>query len=637
VYVAVVLLVVMAVNAFMGSSGQPEEVSLPDFEAVLDDDAASIRSVTMLQKSDVVQGEQVADDGEIVEFAVAYPNEYEGTLTEKILAADPPIEDFTIDPENPSAFAWLIQLLPYVLLFGIFIFIMLQLQGGGNRVMQFGKAKTKQVTKDQPKVTFKDVAGAEEAVEELEEIKEFLENPSKFRAMGAKIPKGVLLFGSPGTGKTLLARAVAGEAGAPFFSISGSDFVEMFVGVGASRVRDLFEQAKANAPAIIFIDEIDAVGRHRGAGLGGGHDEREQTLNQLLVELDGFDINTGVIVIAATNRPDILDPALLRPGRFDRQIIIDRPDLKGREAILEVHSKGKPLADGIDMAVLARQTPGFTGADLANLINEAALLAARRNKAEIGLDELEEAIDRVIAGPERRSRVISDNEKTLTAYHEGGHALVGHVMPNLDPIHKVTIIPRGRAGGYTLALPMEDKYFERKGELVDQLAYALGGRTAEELKFGDPSTGASNDIEKATNLARRMVMEFGMSDRLGPLRYGRPEGEVFLGRDYTRGNEMSDDVAAAIDEEVRKLITQAHEEAREILTTHMDALDRIAAELIEKETLDAAEVAEIFADVPKWEHTETGAFRIRAPEARALVEGGRVASTHSEEQSPGQG
>ena len=637
VYVAVVLLVVMAVNAFMGSSGQPEEVSLPDFEAVLADDAASIRSVTMLQKSDVVQGERVADDGEIVEFAVAYPNEYEGTLTEKILAADPAIEDFTIDPENPSAFAWLIQLLPYVLLFGIFIFIMLQLQGGGNRVMQFGKAKTKQVTKDQPKVTFKDVAGAEEAVEELEEIKEFLENPSKFRAMGAKIPKGVLLFGSPGTGKTLLARAVAGEAGAPFFSISGSDFVEMFVGVGASRVRDLFEQAKANAPAIVFIDEIDAVGRHRGAGLGGGHDEREQTLNQLLVELDGFDINTGVIVIAATNRPDILDPALLRPGRFDRQIIIDRPDLKGREAILEVHSKGKPLADGIDMAVLARQTPGFTGADLANLINEAALLAARRDKSEIGLDELEEAIDRVIAGPERRSRVISENEKTLTAYHEGGHALVGHVMPNLDPIHKVTIIPRGRAGGYTLALPMEDKYYERKGELVDQLAYALGGRTAEELKFHDPSTGASNDIEKATNLARRMVMEFGMSDRLGPLRYGRPEGEVFLGRDYTRGNEMSDDVAAAIDEEVRKLITQAHEEAREILTTHMDALDRIAAELIEKETLDAAEVAEVFSDVPKWEHTETGAFRIRAPEARALVEGGRVASTHSDEQAPVQG
>ncbi len=637
VYVAVVLLVVMAVNAFMGSSGQPEEISLPDFEAALADPATSFESVTMLQKSDVVQAEKIAVDGETVQFVVAYPNEYEGTLTEKILDSDPPIEEFTIDPENPSAFAWLIQLLPYVLLFGIFIFIMMQLQGGGNRVMQFGKAKTKQVTKDQPKVTFKDVAGAEEAVEELEEIKEFLENPSKFRAMGAKIPKGVLLFGSPGTGKTLLARAVAGEAGAPFFSISGSDFVEMFVGVGASRVRDLFEQAKANAPAIIFIDEIDAVGRHRGAGLGGGHDEREQTLNQLLVELDGFDVNTGVIVIAATNRPDILDPALLRPGRFDRQIIIDRPDIRGRQAVLEVHAKGKPLAEGIDLAVLARQTPGFTGADLANLINEAALLSARRDKTEIGLDELEEAIDRVIAGPERRSRVISESEKTLTAYHEGGHALVGHVMPNLDPIHKVTIIPRGRAGGYTLALPMEDKYYERKGELVDQLAYALGGRTAEELKFGDPSTGASNDIEKATNLARRMVMEFGMSDRLGPLRYGRPEGEVFLGRDYTRGNEMSDDVAAAIDEEVRKLITQAHEEAREILTTHMDALDRIAAELIEKETLDADEVAEIFSDVPKWEHTEAGAFRIRVPEARSLVEGGRVASTRNDEQSPGQG
>jgi cell division protease FtsH len=501
--------------------------------------------------------------------------------------------------------------------------------------MQFGKAKAKQVTKDQPKVTFKDVAGTDESVEELQEIKEFLASPGKFRAMGAKIPKGVLLFGPPGTGKTLLARAVAGEAGVPFFSISGSDFVEMFVGVGASRVRDLFEQAKANAPAIIFIDEIDAVGRHRGAGLGGGHDEREQTLNQLLVELDGFDVKTGVIVIAATNRPDILDPALLRPGRFDRQIVVDRPDLKGREAILAVHAKGKPLAEGIDLAVLARQTPGFTGADLANLINEAALLAARRDKDEIAMVDLEEAIERVIAGPERKSKVMSDEDKRITAFHEGGHALVGFALPNADPIHKVTIIPRGRAGGYTMALPLEDKMYMRRSELVDQLAMLLGGRTAEEMIFIDPTTGASNDIEKATNLARRMVMEWGMSDRLGPLRYGTPEGEVFLGRDYSRSNDMSDEVASAVDEEIRKMITQAHEEARQILTTHAEALERLADVLMDKETVDANELKDIFYDVPKWEHTETGALRIRAPQAAPVREGLRASARHSDDPSPG--
>ncbi|MBT8213126.1 MAG: ATP-dependent zinc metalloprotease FtsH, partial [Acidimicrobiia bacterium] len=473
-----VTLILVAINVVQGGETPGEEFDLATFQDKLA--AGEIAEVTVKQKSDQIDGELTAaatPPGADPSFTVAYTNEYEGELTALILDADVPL---TVDPENPSLFQWFLgSIFPYLLLFGIFIFILMQLQGGGNRVMQFGKSRAKQVTKDTPKVTFKDVAGAEEAVEELHEIKEFLASPQKFRAMGAKIPKGVLLFGPPGTGKTLLARAVAGEAGAPFFSISGSDFVEMFVGVGASRVRDLFEQAKTNAPAIIFIDEIDAVGRHRGAGLGGGHDEREQTLNQLLVELDGFDVNTGVIVIAATNRPDILDPALLRPGRFDRQVTVDRPDLKGREAILEVHSKGKPLGEGIDLKALARQTPGFTGADLANLINEAALLAARHDESEIGMEQLEEAIERVIAGPERKSRVMSDEEKKITAYHEGGHALVGFALPNADPIHKVTIIPRGRAGGYTMALPLEDKNYIRRSELVDQLAMLLGGRTAE--------------------------------------------------------------------------------------------------------------------------------------------------------------
>ena len=537
VYLIVALLVVMAVNFFIADEPEPAELTLNEFQDRLGAD--EVAAATMKQQSDEIEGLFVegvtGPDGE-VEFVVAYPNEYEGTLTQQIL--DARVEMFDIDGENPSALRWfLTTIFPYLLLFGVFIFIIMQLQGGGNRVMQFGKAKAKLVTKDSPKVTFKDVAGAVEAVEELNEIKEFLESPGKFRAMGAKIPKGVLLFGPPGTGKTLLARAVAGEAGVPFYAISGSDFVEMFVGVGASRVRDLFDQAKQSAPAIVFIDEIDAVGRHRGAGLGGGHDEREQTLNQLLVELDGFDVKSGVIVIAATNRPDILDPALLRPGRFDRQVVVDRPDLIGREAILTVHAKGKPLSDEIDLKVLARQTPGFTGADLANLINEAALLAARRDQEEIGMSELEEAIERVIAGPERKSRIMSDEEKRITAYHEGGHALVGYALPNADPIHKVTIIPRGRAGGYTMSLPLEDKAYARRSELVDRLAMSLGGRTAEELIFADPTTGAADDIEKATNLARRMVMEWGMSDRLGPLQYGKPEGEVFLGRDYTRGNE----------------------------------------------------------------------------------------------------
>jgi cell division protease FtsH len=532
-----------------------------------------------------------------------------------------------IESENPGIWQWFLAIMPYILIFGVFIFILMQMQGGGNRVMSFGKAKAKQITRDMPKVTFSDVAGAEEAVEELYEIKEFLAKPQKFRAMGAKIPKGVLLYGPPGTGKTLLARAVAGEAGVPFFSISGSDFVEMFVGVGASRVRDLFEQAKAQAPAIIFVDEIDAVGRHRGAGLGGGHDEREQTLNQLLVEMDGFDVKTGVILIAATNRPDILDPALLRPGRFDRQIVVDRPDIKGREKILEVHAKGKPFAENVDLKVIARSTPGFTGADLANTINEAALLAARRDRDEIGQAELEEAIDRVIAGPERRSKVMTEEEKKLTAYHEGGHALVGHALPHADPVHKVTIIPRGRAGGYTRSLPLQDKAYQRRSELVDSLAQALGGRTAEEIVFGDPSTGAYSDIEQATDMARSMVMEHGMSDRLGPMRYGTPQGQVFLGRDYNRAIDYSDEVAAMIDEEVRKLITQAHEEARAILTTHREALDRIADALLERETLYAADIVEVLSDVPKWQHVSNGSMRIQAPKGELARPGIAAAST----------
>ncbi|HET9172154.1 MAG TPA: ATP-dependent zinc metalloprotease FtsH, partial [Actinospica sp.] len=459
----------------------------------------------------------------------------------------------------------LVTLLPFLLLVVVFIFLLNQMQGGGSRVMNFGKSRAKMLTKDTPKTTFADVAGVDEAIEELQEIKDFLQAPAKFQAIGAKIPKGVLLYGQPGTGKTLLARAVAGEAGVPFFSISGSDFVEMFVGVGASRVRDLFEQAKANAPAIVFVDEIDAVGRHRGAGLGGGHDEREQTLNQLLVEMDGFDVKGGVILIAATNRPDILDPALLRPGRFDRQIAVDAPDLNGRRQILEVHAKGKPITPDVDLMAVARRTPGFTGADLANVLNEAALLTARSEKKLIDNQALDEAIDRVVAGPQKKTRLMSEHEKKITAYHEGGHALVAHALPNTDPVHKVTILPRGRALGYTMVLPDEDKYSTTRNELLDQLAYAMGGRAAEEMVFHDPTTGASNDIEKATKVARAMVTQFGMTERLGAIKLGQDSGEVFLGRDMGHQRDYSEDVAALVDEEVKKLIENAHDEAWEIL------------------------------------------------------------------------
>lgn len=633
VYGLVVMLLVLMGQRFLEQATEPEEVGLTLFEQAVADGA--IAEVTILERSNAVEGTVVegveAPAGFPETFRALYPAEYEGTLVEMLLAEGIHV---TTDPEPPTFWEFFIGFLPWLFLIGFMIFIVMQMQGGGSRVMQFGKAKVKQVTKDQPKVTFADVAGLEEAIEELGEIKEFLQAPQKFRAMGAKVPKGVLLYGPPGTGKTLLARAVAGEAGVPFFSISGSDFVEMFVGVGASRVRDLFEQAKAQAPAIVFIDEIDAVGRHRGAGLGGGHDEREQTLNQLLVELDGFDVAGGVIVIAGTNRPDILDPALLRPGRFDRQIVVDRPDLRGRKAILDVHSKGKPLVDGIDMESVARATPGFTGADLANLINEAALLAARRDKTHITKSELDEAIDRVLAGPERRSRVMTDEEKKITAYHEAGHTLVGFVLPNADPIHKVTIIPRGRAGGYTLSLPTEDRNYQRRSELTDRLAMAMGGRTAEEIIFADPTTGASNDIEKATEIARKMVMEFGMSDELGPMKYGKSQGEVFLGRDYSSQQDYSDEVAASIDDEVRALINQAHEESRRILETHIDALHRLADELMERETLDADEVAEVLDDVPKWEAANNGVVRIQAPTMNGATTTDGIAAAQSSETIP---
>ncbi len=493
----------------------------------------------------------------------------------------------------------LINLLPIAILVVLLLLFMSQMQGGGSRVLNFGKSKAKMITKDTPKTTFADVAGADEAVEELQEIKDFLQNPAKYQALGAKIPKGVLLFGQPGTGKTLLARAVAGEAGVPFYSISGSDFVEMFVGVGASRVRDLFEQAKSNAPAIVFVDEIDAVGRHRGAGMGGGHDEREQTLNQLLVEMDGFDTKGGVILIAATNRPDILDPALLRPGRFDRQIPVDNPDMEGRKAILRVHAKGKPFTPDVDLDSVARRTPGFSGADLANVINEAALLTARNEKRAISNYFLEEAIDRVIAGPERRTRAMSDNEKKITAYHEGGHALVAYALPHSAPVHKVTILPRGRSLGHTLVLPTEDKYTQTRAEMIDTLAYALGGRAAEELVFHEPTTGAGNDIEKASGLARAMVTQYGMSSKLGAVKYGTSGDEPFLGRNMGHERDYSDSVAADIDSEVRALIELAHDEAWEILVEYRDVLDEMVLELIEKETLTREDMDRICARVQK--------------------------------------
>jgi len=505
--------------------------------------------------------------------------------------------DFNVVPVPPTPW-WMslvTTLFPILILIAFFIFIMNQSQGGGSRVMQFGKSKARMMTGEEAKVTFKDVAGAEEAKEEMEEVVEFLKNPGKFVKIGAKIPKGVLLYGAPGTGKTLMARAVAGEAGVPFFSISGSDFVEMFVGVGAARVRDLFEQAKKNAPCIVFIDEIDAVGRQRGAGLGGGHDEREQTLNQLLVEMDGFSTNEGIIVMASTNRPDILDPALLRPGRFDRHILIDRPDVKGREAILKVHINGKPVAEDVNLEVLAKRTPGFTGADLANMVNEAALLTARRNKETITMQELEESIERVIAGPEKKSRVISEKEKKLVAYHEAGHAIVSYFLPHTDKLHKISIIPRGRAGGYTLLLPEEDRNYITRSYLLDEITTLLGGRVAEALVLNDISTGAQNDLERASSIVRKMITEYGMSEELGPLTFGHKSEEVFLGRDISRDRNYSDAIAYAIDKEASHLIENSYMKAEEILKNNLDKLHQVAERLMEQETIEAEEFESIMS------------------------------------------
>jgi cell division protease FtsH len=527
-------------------------------------------------------------------IVVHYPSDQSQAQFQTLLEK----KNVKFDSKGTGSSPWwsiLTSLLPFVLLFGFWIFLMNQVQGGGSKVMSFGKSRAKRMTPDSPKIGFKDVAGVDEAVEELQEIKEFLENPKKFQALGARIPKGVLLYGPPGTGKTLLARAVAGEAGVPFFSISGSDFVEMFVGVGASRVRDLFEQAKQASPCIVFMDEIDAVGRHRGAGLGGGHDEREQTLNQLLVEMDGFEMKDNIILIAATNRPDILDPALLRPGRFDRQIVVDRPDRNGRRKILEVHSKGKPLAPEIDLDALAAGTPGFTGADLANLVNEAALLAARRGKKTIQQDELEEGIMRVIAGPEKKARLLSEQERKITAYHEMGHALVGHYLENTDPVHKITIVSRGQALGLTISLPLEDKYLTTKSALMDQLAMSLGGRAAEEIVFHEVTTGAANDLEKVTSTSKAMIMRFGMSEKLGPRVLGRNHDMPFLGRDMGNEPDYSEEIAREIDDEIRRVIEEAHESAQRVLNEHLEELHRISAILIERETIDKEQFERLLA------------------------------------------
>ncbi|WP_436699047.1 ATP-dependent zinc metalloprotease FtsH [Nocardioides sp. BYT-33-1] len=593
--VVAVLAVVLALE-FLAPGGGYDEVPTSQMSTYIE--KGQVEEITFIDGDQAIEATLDKGTRESGDKVMSY---YIDGQQETLLAqVDEQVAKGTIDKANsknpkPSLLGSILAtLLPFALIILLFIFLMNNVQGGGRGVMQFGKSKAKMISKDMPKTTFADVAGCDEAIEELGEIKEFLQEPAKFQAVGAKIPKGVLLYGPPGTGKTLLARAVAGEAGVPFYSISGSDFVEMFVGVGASRVRDLFEQAKENAPAIVFIDEIDAVGRHRGAGMGGGHDEREQTLNQLLVEMDGFDVRGGVILIAATNRPDVLDPALLRPGRFDRQIQVDAPDLAGRKRILEVHSRGKPLGGDVDLMSTARRTPGFSGADLANVLNEAALLTARSNQKVITAAMLDEAIDRVIAGPQRRTRLMTEKEKLITAYHEGGHALVAAALPGTDPVHKITILPRGRALGYTMVLPDEDKYSQTRSEMLDKLAYMLGGRAAEELIFHDPTTGAGNDIEKATSLARAMVTQYGMTERLGAIKLGESNSEPFLGRDLGHSRNYSEDVAAIVDEETKNFLAAAHQEAFDILVENRDVLDALVLALLDKETLDKEQVAEIF-------------------------------------------
>ena len=597
-YVALGLLIFIGIQQYNQTINEPEASTFSEFKELINN--GEVVEATIKEQSNTVHFKTKNDDKV---FQTEYPEGFEGEIFQILVDQNIVL---TTDTEPAGFQEYFIAFLPWLFIAGFMFFMFSQVRSNGNQVMQFGKSKAKEVDEQLPKVTFKDVAGAEEAKEELEEIKEFLKSPEKFNNLGAKIPKGVLLVGPPGTGKTLLARAVAGESEVPFYSISGSDFVEMFVGVGASRVRDLFKKAKESAPSIIFIDEIDAVGRMRGAGLGGGHDEREQTLNQLLVEMDGFESNQGVILMAATNRPDVLDPALLRPGRFDRQVIVDRPDLNGRTEILKVHAKDKPLAKNINLKTVAKQTPGFTGADLANLLNEAALLTARKNKKKVSIQDIENSIDRVLAGPEKKSRLMSDEEKLIIAYHETGHALVGWALPNADPIHKVTIIPRGRALGYTQALPEGEKYLTSKAELKDRLAMLMGGRVAEEIIFADPTTGASNDIEKATEIARKMVMEFGMSEKLGPMLYGKGSNEVFLGRDYGRQQDYSDEVASSIDDEVKSLLSDAHIIAGKILKKFKKQMEIMVKVLIEKETIDRDEVAKIFKSVNKVKIKGTG-------------------------------
>ncbi len=583
----IVVVLAFFAHQLISPGQQQEEPTYNEFIAQINDDPNSIESVTIQTKDHTVDVKETNGD----EYSTGYPENTEETLVNSLQRNE--VETKVEGTGGSSILSLLTYVLPFILFFAFWVFLMNQMQGGGSKVMSFGKSRAKRLSVDAPKITFRDVAGADEAVQELHEIKEFLENPKKFQALGARIPKGVLLYGPPGTGKTLLARAVAGEAGVPFFSISGSDFVEMFVGVGASRVRDLFEQAKQNSPCIIFMDEIDAVGRHRGAGMGGGHDEREQTLNQLLVEMDGFEMKDNIILIAATNRPDILDPALLRPGRFDRQIVVDRPDRKGRKQILEVHTRGKPLAKEIDLDALAGQTPGFTGADLANLINESALLTARSNKREITMQELEEGIMRVIAGPEKKSRVMSEKERLVTAYHELGHAIVGHVLPQTDPVHKISIISRGQALGYTISLPTEDKFLTTRAELTDTMAMTLGGRAAEEIIFGEVTTGASNDLEKVTETAKQMVMRYGMSDRLGPRVFGHDRSQPFLGREFSAEPDYSDEIAREIDDEIRRVVEEAHQTAKDVLTEHRDAMDKISRILLERETIDAEQFEQL--------------------------------------------
>lgn len=629
-YVVLAIVAVWIGSSLITMSGFRQVSTQEGLELLQDGKVQSAKIVDGEQRVDLTLAQDDGDNGSQVQFYYVAPR---GTEVVDAVTAAAPSDGYTDEVPQTNWFLSALGFLLPILLIGAFFWLMLSgMQGGGNRVMQFGKSKAKLVSKESPKVTFGDVAGADEAIEELHEIKEFLKEPAKFQAVGARIPKGVLLYGPPGTGKTLLARAVAGEAGVPFYSISGSDFVEMFVGVGASRVRDLFQQAKENSPAIIFVDEIDAVGRHRGAGMGGGHDEREQTLNQLLVEMDGFDVKTNVILIAATNRPDILDPALLRPGRFDRQIGVDAPDLLGRKKILEVHGRGKPLAGGVDLEVVARKTPGFTGADLANVLNEAALLTARSNAQLIDNRALDEAIDRVIAGPQRRTRVMRDKEKLITAYHEGGHALAAAAMRHTDPVTKVTILPRGRALGYTMVLPLEDKYSTTRNELLDQLTYAMGGRVAEEIVFHDPTTGASNDIEKATSIARKMVTDYGMSANIGSVKLGQSSGEMFLGRDMGHQRDYSEQIAETVDAETRQLIEQAHDEAWQVINANRGILDRLATELLEKETLDHDQLAEIFKDVekiderPQWLSSDKRPLSdlppIAVPVARAPIDAG---------------